>query len=228
MFDMTDAIANAPDRPLHEAIYDALRGRLALGQYAPGACLSLRGLAGELGGSVTPVRDAVGRLAAERALALVGPARRIMVPHLDADTVSDLFDIRALLEPELAARAMAHVGKVDTLVMATANRAMHEALRQGDRKAYMRANHHFHFALYRVAPGAMLLDMVEGLWVRFGPIMRYVFADAVRDLDVSDQHGATLDAIASGDEVGVRRAIRADIDDGKAWAIRALSQPGPQ
>ena len=102
--------------PLHEAIYQALRARLATGAFAPGESLSLRSLASELGGSVTPVRDAVWRLTAEHALA-IGPTRRISVPEMDRDGIAELMRARALLEPEAAARALpfiipSHIGAI--------------------------------------------------------------------------------------------------------------------
>ena len=202
--------------PLHEGIYQALRARLATGAFAPGESLSLRSLASELGGSVTPVRDAVWRLTAEHALT-IGPTRRITVPEMDQAGISELMRARALLEPEAAARALPFITPSHLAAMLNANAAMNAALRHGDIVGYMASNHTFHFALYRACPSDVIVPMIEGIWVRFGPFMRLMFPDAVNEIDLSDRHGDALSAIEAGDEGALRAAIAADVGDGLAW-----------
>lgn len=205
--------------PLHEAIYQALRARLATGSFAPGESLSLRSLASELGGSVTPVRDAVWRLTAEHALT-IGPTRRITVPEMDGAGISELMRARALLEPEAAARALPFITPNHIAAMLNANAAMNSALRHGDIVGYMASNHAFHFALYRACPSDVIVPMIEGIWVRFGPFMRLMFPEAVNEIDLSDRHGDALSAIQAGNEVALRAAIAADVGDGLDWMAK--------
>jgi DNA-binding GntR family transcriptional regulator len=206
--------------PLHEAIYQALRARLATGSFAPGESLSLRSLAGELGGSVTPVRDAVWRLTAEHALT-IGPTRRITVPEMNLAGITELMRARALLEPEAAARALPFITPNHIGAMLNANAAMNTALRHGDIVGYMASNHAFHFALYRACPSDVIVPMIEGIWVRFGPFMRLMFPEAVNELDLSDRHGDALSAIEAGNADGLRAAIAADVGDGLDWMLKA-------
>jgi DNA-binding GntR family transcriptional regulator len=213
-----DTISRAP---LHEAIYRALRARLATGLYAPGESLSLRNLASDLGGSVTPVRDAVWRLTAEHALA-ISPTRRILVPELGRTAIEELMAARVLLEPEAAARALPFVGPAQLADMLNANAAMNSALRNGDIVGYMRGNHGFHFSLYRACPSHVLVPMIDSIWVRFGPFMRLMFPDAVNDLDLSDRHSDALAAIKAGDEVKLRAAIASDVGDGLSWMVKRI------
>jgi DNA-binding GntR family transcriptional regulator len=206
--------------PLHEGIYQALRARLATGSFAPGESLSLRSLASELGGSVTPVRDAVWRLTAEHALT-IGPTRRITVPEMDLEGMVELMRARVLLEPEAAARALPFIKAHHIAAMLNANAAMNTALRHGDIGGYMASNHAFHFALYRACPSNVIVPMIESIWVRFGPFMRLMFPDAVNDLDLSDRHGDALLAIEAGDEKRLREVIAADVGDGLDWMLKA-------
>ena len=60
----------ADSTAVHDQVYDAIRQALITGKIAPGVGVSLRSLAAELGVSPMPVRDAVRRLVAERALAI--------------------------------------------------------------------------------------------------------------------------------------------------------------
>jgi DNA-binding GntR family transcriptional regulator len=216
----TQAIDEADNRaPLHEAIYQALRARLATGAFAPGESLSLRSLAGELGGSVTPVRDAVWRLTAEHALT-IGPTRRITVPEMNLAGITELMRARALLEPEAAARALPFITPNHIAAMLNANAAMNTALRHGDIVGYMASNHAFHFALYRACPSDVIVPMIEGIWVRFGPFMRLMFPEAVNELDLSDRHGDALSAIEAGNADALRAAIAADVGDGLDWMVK--------
>ena len=61
--------------PAHEQVYRTLRARVMHGAIAPGVALTLRGIAGEFGVSMTPAREAVRRLVAEGALKLSSSGR---------------------------------------------------------------------------------------------------------------------------------------------------------
>jgi DNA-binding GntR family transcriptional regulator len=89
----------------HDRVYAAIRRRLIDGQFIPGRSITLRGLADDMGVSPMPVRAAVARLVAERALLLSG-TRRISVPALSASALEELMQARLVLEPEAAARAL--------------------------------------------------------------------------------------------------------------------------
>ena len=90
---------------MHDQVYDAIRQALITGKIAPGVGVSLRSLAAELGVSPMPVRDAVRRLVAERALAINPANKRLSVPSLSAERLEQLELARQWIEPELAARA---------------------------------------------------------------------------------------------------------------------------
>jgi DNA-binding GntR family transcriptional regulator len=91
-------------RTLADAVYDHLRDRLVAGRLAPGERLSLREISAFVGVSVMPVREAVNRLVAERALEVT--ANRVLrVPLASPEQIRDLADIRATVEGYAAERA---------------------------------------------------------------------------------------------------------------------------
>src|SRR3569623_8367 len=73
--------------PLWDRAYVSLKSALLAGRLAPGERLVLRKVADDLGISLTPVRDAVNRLIAEKVLERrgLGPAGGAIVPLLSAD-----------------------------------------------------------------------------------------------------------------------------------------------
>ncbi|PIB94551.1 GntR family transcriptional regulator [Caulobacter sp. FWC2] len=208
----------ADQTAVHDQVYEAISQALITGRIAPGKGVSLRSLAAELGVSPMPVRDAVRRLVAERALAINPANKRLSVPSLTADRLEQLSMARLWVEPELAARAVASAaekadaGLVRQLQAIDAD--VDEALRLGDVDRYMTANHAFHFALYERAGAEVLLSMAGGLWLQVGPFMRVVFGRVGADGLVADRHAEAIDALKAGDADGARRAIAADLSEG--------------
>lgn len=207
--------------PLHEAIYQQLRETLSRGGLAPGQALSLRNLAQKFEGSVTPVRDAVWRLTAEHALS-ISSTRRIFVPRLSSKEIRELLKIRALLEPEAASIALRYFNDDLLNKMSEADNKMNEAVRNGDVAGYMANNYLFHFILYRASKSDILLPMIEGLWVRFGPFMRHAYPDVKGMHGVEDHHAEALHALRKGDEIALKRAIAADVNDGLNFLLHDL------
>lgn len=209
-------LADSP--AVHDQVYDAIRQALITGRIAPGKGVSLRTLAAELGVSPMPVRDAVRRLVAERALAINPANKRLSVPSLTADRLEQLSLARLWVEPELAARAVTRAAtQVDAGLirqLQTIDAEVDEALRLGDVDRYMTANHAFHFALYERAGAEVLLSMAGGLWLQIGPFMRVVFGRVGADGLVADRHAEAIEALKAKDADGARRAIAADLSEG--------------
>ena len=59
----------------HDRVYRTLRVRIMHGELSPGEALTLRGIAGRFGVSMTPVREALRRLVAEGALTMSASGR---------------------------------------------------------------------------------------------------------------------------------------------------------
>ena len=200
------------DEGLNAAIYAKLRKRLVNGGMAPGHELSTRSLAAELGVSQTPVRDALSRLAAEGAVA-IRSKRRVRVPPMTEARFDDLLRCRLLLEPEAAVLALPHLTPEHVGLLQAADISLDTAIATGDAEAYMQSNHDFHFTLYRAYPGAVLAQLIETLWLQFGPYMRVVFG-RVSGANLHDNHKAAIAAIEARDAPALRAAITADINDG--------------
>lgn len=196
----------------HQRVYEALRNALIGGQFVPGRGVTLRGLAQDLGVSPMPVREAIRRLEAERALE-IGGNRRVYVPQMTRAKFDELVLARCLLEPEAAVRAMPLIDEMAVRNLKTIDETIDEAIARGDADAYVHGNHAFHFTIYRTAESPVLVPLIEGLWLQFGPFMRTVYG-RLGTANVVDHHVATLAALRAGDEKALRAAIRDDILDG--------------
>ncbi len=207
-----------PSRPLdpglaaHDRLYRTLRQQIMHGELPPGQALTLRGLAAQFGVSMTPAREALRRLAAEGALTL-SASGRVSTPELTSERIEELAALRALLEPELASRALprAHVALIERMQAITV--ANHEAAMRRDAVAYLRTNLEFHRMLYLRAQAPAILAVVETVWLQLGPTMRMLYARLNRK-DPPQHHRLIIAALKAGDEPGLRLAVRADVTQG--------------
>jgi len=203
---------------LNAAIYAELRQRLVTGQMSPGHELSTRSLAAELGVSQTPVRDALSRLSADGAVS-IRSKRRVRVPPMTPERFDDLLHCRLLLEPDAAALALPNLGAAHVKRLREIDAALDKAIATGDADGYMQANHDFHFTLYRAQNRATLIQLIETLWLQFGPFMRLVYG-RISAAHLNDSHQAAIRAIEAGDQDALRAAIATDISDGMGLLAR--------
>jgi len=197
---------------LHTNVHEELSRRFITGKLTPGSTLSTRGLAEELGVSQTPVREALSRLAAEGAVQ-IRSKRKIVIPAMTEERFQDLLRCRELLEPEAAMIAMPFIDAKRLKQLRQIDASIGSALKSGDVNAYMQGNFDFHFSIYCAQPRRTLNQLIETLWLQFGPYMRVVYG-RVGTANLVDQHEVAIEAISAGDARKLKEAILADIRDG--------------
>ena len=197
----------------HDRVYRALRSRIMHGELEPGTALTLRGIGAEYGVSMTPAREAVRRLVAEGALTLSNSGR-VSTPELSNERIEELAALRALLETELASRALprAHLALIDRLNII--NSQVAEAVTKGDAVSYIRRNLEFHRTLYLRAQAPAMLAMAETVWLQLGPTMRKLYGRMRQSNKPPESHRMILAALRAGDEPGLRLAVRTDVTQG--------------
>jgi len=196
----------------HERVYRALRTRIMHGEIGPGQALTLRGIGREFDVSMTPARESVRRLVAEGALFL-SSSGRVSTPEPSNERIEELAALRALLEVELASRALprAHMALIDRLQ--SINMTVAEAVSKRDAVGYIRSNLEFHRTLYLRAQAPAMLAMAETVWLQLGPTMRALYG-RLRRTDPPRNHKLIIAALKAGDEPGLRLAVRSDVTQG--------------
>src|SRR5690606_16577280 len=97
---------------LPEIVYRELRKAILNGTFLPGQMLRQDDVAARLGVSRSPLREALPRLEAD-GIVVLHPRRGYAVAELDPDEIAEVFDLRILLEVELARRAIERRTEVD-------------------------------------------------------------------------------------------------------------------
>src|SRR5262249_4073610 len=131
-------------------VYRTLARGLMAGMFKPGEAVTLRTLAHRLGTSAMPVREAVSRLIAERALVLL-PNRPGIVPRMSRARFGELSEARQMLEGMMAEAACARATPALLRQLSEINEAMKRCVSDDDFHGALSHNMAFHFALYRAA-----------------------------------------------------------------------------
>ena len=201
-----------PASAAHDRVYRALRSRIMHGEIGPGEALTLRGIGKTYEVSMTPAREAVRRLVAEGALSL-SSSGRVATPALSNERIEELASLRALLEPELASRALprAHFALIDRLD--AINQRITQVIARQDASAYIRLNLEFHRTLYLRAHAPAMLAMTETVWLQLGPTMKALYG-RLRRTEPPYHHKLIIAALRAGDDPGLRLAVRTDATQG--------------
>jgi DNA-binding GntR family transcriptional regulator len=200
---------------LGERAYARLADLLISGRLAPGEKLSLRSAADVLGVSIMPVREAVSRLVADKALE-VTPNRAVRVPLMSAAQFRDLTKVRIAIEGYAATQAAVHRDEIDLASIASAEEAMRAESESSapDLPRAVELNKTFHFAVYEAAHSPITLEIIRALWLKAGPVINLDLRENPERLAKGDAirfHADVRRAIAKGDGAAALNGIEADI-----------------
>lgn len=142
---------------LAEHAYEGIKEEILSCAMAPGSLMNEAELARTFGTSKTPVREAIGRLAAE-GFVEVFPRRGCLVRMVQVRNIKNVYLVRTLVEPEASALAaqsataaeIAHLQELD------------DRLEQGD-QLDLRAHAEFHVGVCRMARVPQLTEIVSSL-----------------------------------------------------------------
>ena len=140
-------------------VLDAIKHAILTGELQPGQGLVETDLAGVLGVSKTPVREALKTLAGA-GLVTMSPYKGAAVRAVDDDLVRSVYDLRLLLEPEAVRRAVAHAGQADVARMRCSGRTRPLT---GPNSAAWPTVTSTHCALYLGCGNVMLVSVLDDL-----------------------------------------------------------------
>lgn len=207
---------------LNQKAYWILRESLLSGAFEPGSPLNLRPLAAKMDMSPMPVREALSRLRSDGAVEAL-PNRAFRVPFLNADSYREVVLLRLRVESCACEKAA---------VMATSEdikkvRGLYEKMLDiGETciEEYLAVHRQFHFTIYEIAKMPILTSVVEGLWLRIGPLLRA--STRSRTAQDHKHHGAMTRALKASDPNALVAALRDDITDGVETVLTYLDEQG--
>ena len=214
-FDLASSISRGDT--LTDQAEAILRDSLMSGVFAPGQTITIRALSAMLKVSVTPAKDAMTRLIAERVLEW-GPRRSALVPKLTLKGIDEIYTIRIALESAAAAAAVNNFNEKGIAELLKIEERLSQAFAKKNYKNVLAGNRDFHFAIYRRADLPMLLNIVEGQWLRMGPSLNLLYSTIIKQTGEGREgtgfHDEIIRAIEARDVEAVRSFMLADLTTG--------------
>lgn len=221
-------------------VVEYVRSKILTGEYGPEGRLVEEQIAGELGVSRTPVRQALTTIEAE-GLVEIFPNRGAIVASFSFDEVWDVYDLRAVLEGLAARRAAGSVEEAELEKLrglASEMEQLDEELREANTppgrlsddvhkeriRCLVNANQDFHQTIVAASRNRRLeklvrssgqLPMVLKAYSWYGPAERAV---------INHQHRKVLRALESGDAQRAELVMTEHIYEGRDVILRALEE----
>ena len=193
--------------------YTRLRGLILSGELQPGAVLPQAALAQTIGISTTPLREALRRLKQE-GLVDLDAHRDARVRPLDAAEARDLLELRGSLEPLAASLAAQRRSEADLTELSAALDGL-EALSTRPSAAQLESHHRFHAAIHRAAQNALLVEIVDGLWVKTDRYRRHGLEVGRSDEELKSratEHRLLFEAVRDGDADTAAELMRRHVE----------------
>lgn len=193
---------------LSDRIRNALTDAISSGELAPGTTLDEQQLADRYGASRTPVREALRQLATS-GMVEVRPRRGVIVRHVTAEEVMDMFETMAEIEAVCVRLATYRITPLERSRLLRIHEASEAAVAAGDVDAYDALNREFHEAIYRAAHNDFLADQAIAVRTRLNAFRRMQLRQDRRLVTSRAEHDAVMRAIAEGDGDEAARRMRA-------------------
>lgn len=214
------------DSSLAERVTAELRRAIISGSLAPGQEFSLREIAGMLGVSFIPVREALRGLESE-GLVSTRRGRSARVTPLNAEDLAAVYRLRRVVEPEIAGRACRLLSDAELDALEVHAHAFGDE-HLGIDEIY-EAHHEFHLRL--LAPAATEWDVriLNTLWRAAERYIRIGFGkldpQPAEHPRREHAHGELLTAFRRRDPAVVSAAITKHLEHNEVLAQKALDLP---
>ena len=169
-----------------DVIFDALRQAIAKGDIAEGQTLRQDHIARMFNVSRIPVREALTRLE-EQGLVSTQRYRGAVVTTLSTDEIREIFQFRALLEPEVLRYS---VERMSDEALEAAKRFAHAFATETDSSHWGELNRSFHYSLYEASgrPYYLTDGMARARREHEGILLACIRRDAEEAADLTRQH----------------------------------------
>jgi DNA-binding GntR family transcriptional regulator len=207
---------------LTDQVYAELRKAVLAGAFLPGQRMTIREIASEMKVSPTPAREALNRLVSEGGLEL-GPGKTVRAPAISAARLEEIYLVRIPLETAAAELAIDALGPREIASLEEIVDRHEAALPRKDFRVSLRENQAFHFAIYEASRRPLLIQVIDAMWLRMGSMMHLLYPTYSTGNPGVRNHRAAIEAIKGKDAKRLGRAIRQDLENGRAELLRVIA-----
>lgn len=208
-----------------ETLAESLRERILNGEFKGGEPLIQEAIAAEYGVSRMPVREAFRQLEAA-GLIVFQIHKGAVVTSIPQEQISELFDLRALLECELLARSVPALTDEQLAIAREILPQLEDAYHRRDISRWGSLNWEFHKSLYAATDRVQTLAVAQSINLQTERYVRLqlLLTDAVEDAEVD--HREILRLCEARDAEHAVAYLRKHILDAGRQLLDALNQHG--
>ena len=210
-------------------IYGAIKAQIIDGRYAPGARITEKNIAAEFNTSRTPVREAMRQLVAD-GFALFKPNSGTVVRQWTPAQVREVFDLRVIIESEIASLAAEHMKPADIAALRQLQDAIEAQGTDTDAGNTARIgplNREFHHVIAQASRNGRLVSMLANAIEV--PIVQQTFRRySAQQLARSfGHHRELIDAFSARDGAWARCVMGSHIHSAKHTLLGSKPQGQP-
>ena len=204
---------------LKDRAYSELKRLIQDVTFEPGAFLSERQLAGQLGMSKTPVKAALERLEMEGFIA-VSPQQGIVVRELSVHEVADQFEIRVALESHVLRSVAGRLTDEQASVLTASIRQQKQAAKRRDVAGLVALDAEFHMLFCEFHGNREITRVMSQLQEKIHRVIGRVFQQLPERLVSScEEHAAIVDAVLAGDADLAAQRMEEHLDYGRQFLL---------
>ncbi|WP_207460023.1 GntR family transcriptional regulator [Azospirillum sp. SYSU D00513] len=212
---------------LTQQAVDIIRTRIIRGDFQLGEALSESTLAGEMGVSKTPVREALLQLKME-GLVDIQPQRGSFVFQMTPEEIAEISEYREILETNAIGLAIARHADALAGDMAAVIGAMARANEAGDGAGYRIQDAQFHQLIFDHCGNSYLANAFAGMSFRVQALRSRLSANQALNESSLAEHREILALVAAKDGPGARARLSRHIRDTTHNYMALLSEPEAQ
>jgi len=186
-------------KALSEIVYEELKIIILTGRLKPGARMSEKQLAEDMGISRTPVREAIRKLEND-GLVVIEHRKGIYVSEISVEDMLDILEARATLEGLAAAYAARRMNELKKQELLQVSKEFNQAVADCDMAEMVRIDMKFHQRIAEASGNSHLTDIIKQLQDK---VLRYrsIYSTGFRRAEhMAREHKNILDAISEGKE----------------------------
>lgn len=198
-------------RTLADIATEQLRREILDGSLSPGAPLQLQPIADRLAVSITPVREALRKLAAE-GFVEIDNSRAARVALINVAELEDVYSMRILIEVEVTRRAVLRLDEPGLDRISVALSHYRTASEAEQIEAAREAHQAFHFAIYEASGSAWAMRCIQPLWNNSERYQRIARAFRGTAQERVLEHAAILEACRRRDADDAAQLLTAHLE----------------
>jgi DNA-binding GntR family transcriptional regulator len=212
-------------RSVQQEVVEKLRDAILAGVFQPGDRLIEANLCASLGVSRASLREALRSLQAERLIELI-PNRGPQIPVLTWKSAEEIYEVRALLEGEAAARCATSIGEDEIASLSVALESFRRAVKSDDAAGKVRFTSEFYAIILRNSGNHIIEQLLQSLLARINFLRARSMSLPGRTKKSYEEMNAILTAIKGRNAKEARKMAQLHVAHAREAAKKAFTE-GP-